>query len=204
MKKRNEEGYVLVYVMVVVFVLCAIALALMSGTLRTLQMQETMVRRMQDKYQAMGEIERVVAELDILVPLDSSTGNKLSGQNNDSESDAFDDGCEALVSYLTSENSPFKFDAVQFFNDPSNKHYGTLSLTFSAHQGSTSISSEIFIKPDINVIHSAHWIEDHSPEDNIPENGPFTEHPEYWTYEISGMDYYCFESYEVTSIGGVT
>ena len=65
MKRRNEEGYVLVYVMVVVFVLCAIALALMSGTLHTLQTQEAMVQRMEDKYEAMGEIERVVAEMEL-------------------------------------------------------------------------------------------------------------------------------------------
>lgn len=64
MKKRNEEGYVLVYVMVVIFTVCFIALALMSNTLRTLQAQESMVQRMKDKYEAMGAIERLVAELE--------------------------------------------------------------------------------------------------------------------------------------------
>ena len=64
MKKRNDEGFALAYVVVVIFILCSIAIALMSSTLRTLQAQENMVQRMKDKYEAMGEIERLVAELE--------------------------------------------------------------------------------------------------------------------------------------------
>ena len=63
MKKRNDEGFALAYVVVVIFILCSIAIALMSSTLRTLQAQENMVQRMKDKYEAMGEIERVVAAI---------------------------------------------------------------------------------------------------------------------------------------------
>ena len=63
MKKRNEDGYVLVYVLIVIFVVCSISVALMSYSLNTIRTQENMVQRMQDKYEAMGEIERVVAEI---------------------------------------------------------------------------------------------------------------------------------------------
>ena len=66
MKKRNEEGFALVYVAIVIVILCTIATAIMSYNLRNLQAQEAMVQRMEDKYEAMGEIERVVAEIETI------------------------------------------------------------------------------------------------------------------------------------------
>ena len=82
MKKRNEEGYVLAYVMVIILVVCSIAVALMSYSLNTIKTQENMVQRMKAKYEAMGEIERVVAELEYALskynPQNTGDGNEDS------------------------------------------------------------------------------------------------------------------------------
>jgi type II secretory pathway pseudopilin PulG len=57
MRKKHDEGYALVFVLVVVLVLSGIAIALMTGALRNLQAQNAAIERMQDKYVAEGMIE---------------------------------------------------------------------------------------------------------------------------------------------------
>lgn len=88
-KKRNEDGFALVYVVVVIFILCSIAIALMSHTLNTLQAQQKMIERMQHKYEAQGEIERLVAELEsTLDELDpDGTGITGDGKARDAKKD---------------------------------------------------------------------------------------------------------------------
>lgn len=59
--KKNKGGYVLAYVMIVITVVSAMALAVGSVAVRNLQVQEAAVERMQDLYAAEGEIERFQA-----------------------------------------------------------------------------------------------------------------------------------------------
>ena len=59
--KKNNGGYVLAYVMIVITVVSAMALAVGSVAVRNLQVQEAAVERMQDLYAAEGEIERFQA-----------------------------------------------------------------------------------------------------------------------------------------------
>ena len=56
--KKNNGGYVLAYVMIVITVVSAMALAVGSVAVRNLQVQEAAVERMKDLYAAEGEIER--------------------------------------------------------------------------------------------------------------------------------------------------
>ena len=63
MRKKHDEGYALVFVLVVVTVLSGIAIALMTGALKNLQAQTAAVERMQAKYEAQGEIEKKIAQL---------------------------------------------------------------------------------------------------------------------------------------------
>lgn len=63
MRKRNE-GYALPFVLVVMVVLCAISVAILSGSLRNLKSQQATTERMQDQYAAQGQIERIVATLE--------------------------------------------------------------------------------------------------------------------------------------------
>ena len=59
--KKNKGGYVLAYVMIVITVVSAMALAVGSVAVRNLQVQEAAVERMKDLYAAEGEIERFQA-----------------------------------------------------------------------------------------------------------------------------------------------
>ena len=63
MKKKREEGYALVFVLVVIVVLSIISLSLMSISLRNLQAQTASIERMQDTYAALGAVEVLVAKL---------------------------------------------------------------------------------------------------------------------------------------------
>lgn len=64
--KKNNEGYVLAMVMVVIAVLAVVASTMLSVGLRNVQTQQIAVDRMQAKYEAEGEIQKVIAELALL------------------------------------------------------------------------------------------------------------------------------------------
>ena len=63
MKKLRTDngGYALVYVLIVVLVLCAVAVSVCTAALKNYQAQEESVRQTRQLYQAEGEIEKFVA-----------------------------------------------------------------------------------------------------------------------------------------------
>lgn len=63
MKKlwKDTGGYALVYVLIVVLVLCAVAVSVCTAALKNYQAQEESVRQTRQLYQAEGEIEKFVA-----------------------------------------------------------------------------------------------------------------------------------------------
>lgn len=63
MKKLRKDtgGYALVYVLIVVLVLCAVAVSVCTAALKNYQAQERSIRQTQQLYQAEGEIEKFVA-----------------------------------------------------------------------------------------------------------------------------------------------
>lgn len=62
--KKHNEGYSLVLVLVVLTVLSLVASFILSFSLRNLQSQTASVERMEQKYAAAGEIEKIVAQLE--------------------------------------------------------------------------------------------------------------------------------------------
>ena len=58
--KKHDEGYALVFVLVVMAVLGIVATTLMTGAMKNLQAQNTSLFQMQAKYKAQGEIEKTV------------------------------------------------------------------------------------------------------------------------------------------------
>lgn len=64
MKKLRTDtgGYALIYVLIVVLVLCAVAVTICTAALENYQAQEESVRQTQQLYQAEGEIEKFVAQ----------------------------------------------------------------------------------------------------------------------------------------------
>lgn len=75
MKKLRTDngGYALVYVLIVVLVLCAVAVSVCTAALKNYQAQERSIRQTQQLYQAEGEIEKFVALAeDVHLLLDSA------------------------------------------------------------------------------------------------------------------------------------
>ena len=68
MKKilKQNDGYALAYVLVVLLVLAAIAMGAMGLSLNALERQQTSLNQMKDKYAAQGLVEQVVAQLEKL------------------------------------------------------------------------------------------------------------------------------------------
>lgn len=66
MKKvlKQNDGYALAYVLVVLLVLAAIAFAVMTLSLNALERQQSSLNNMKDKYAAQGMVEQVVAQME--------------------------------------------------------------------------------------------------------------------------------------------
>ena len=95
MKKLRTDtgGYALIYVLIVVLVLCAVAVTICTAALENYQAQEESVRQTQQLYQAEGEIEKFVA---LAEDVSSLTVSGTYG----SESDAMDAAKTAYENYL--------------------------------------------------------------------------------------------------------
>ena len=97
MKKLRTDtgGYALIYVLIIVLVLCAVAVTICTAALENYQAQEESVRQTQQLYQAEGEIEKFVA---LAEDVSSLTVSGTYG----SESDAMDAAKTAYENYLNS------------------------------------------------------------------------------------------------------
>lgn len=62
--KKHDEGYVLVYVTVVLLIFCLVAAVLLTGAMRNLNYQQESIQQMKDQYEAAGQIEQVLANWD--------------------------------------------------------------------------------------------------------------------------------------------
>ena len=62
--RKHNEGYALVLVLVVLIVLGLLSAVILTGAQRNLEVHRSGVETMQDKYQAMGEIEKIIGALD--------------------------------------------------------------------------------------------------------------------------------------------
>ena len=188
MKKRNDEGFALAYVVVVIFILCSIAIALMSSTLRTLQAQENMVQRMKDKYEAMGEIERQIAEFEAEW---SKTVNSTDGYTSDTG--LKDEALSFFSEFLVNLNLISNENDVDYSEDPDDNSWEYVyicPIEFEESRNDVTINAVVDISIGIN--------EDVTEE--IPDQlEPIPEITE--TYIIQVFDI-SFSSYEITSNGG--
>lgn len=101
MKKLRTDngGYALIYVLIVVLVLCAVAVSVCTAALKNYQAQEESVRQTRQLYQAEGEIEKFVA-------LAEEVSSLTDSAECDSESEAKDKAKAAYETYLKSLVNP--------------------------------------------------------------------------------------------------
>ena len=95
MKKlwKDNGGYALAYVLIVVLVLCAVAVSVCTAALKNYQAQEESVRQTRQLHQAEGEIEQFVALAEDVSSLQDSA-------EYDSEDDAKAEAKAAYVEHL--------------------------------------------------------------------------------------------------------
>ncbi len=97
--RKDNGGYALAYVLIVVLVLCAVAVSVCTAALKNYQAQERSIRQTQQLYQAEGEIERFVA-------LAEEVSSLTDSAECDSESEAKDKAKAAYETYLKSLVNP--------------------------------------------------------------------------------------------------
>lgn len=134
--KKHDEGYVLAYVMVVVAVMAAISASVSAIAVRNIQTQQNAVQRMQDKYEAEGEIEKIVAELNSVSI--SETDNKTSV--NDAKT-AFDEKLTEVCNRYNSETAKLPQSVVTSLNG------SKLTCTFNVE----SVNDSITVKTEITL-----------------------------------------------------
>lgn len=95
MKKlwKDNGGYALAYVLIVVLVLCAVAVSVCTAALKNYQAQERSIRQTRQLYQTEGEIEKFVALAEDVSSLQDSA-------EYDSEDDAKAEAKAAYVEHL--------------------------------------------------------------------------------------------------------
>ena len=108
MKKLRTDtgGYALIYVLIVVLVLCAVAVTICTAALENYQAQEDSVRQTRQLYQAEGEIEKFVALAEDVSSLtvsgtyvaeDADTEDAAKGKAKDAAKIAYKDYLTELV-----------------------------------------------------------------------------------------------------------
>lgn len=117
MKKlwKDNGGYALVYVLIVVLVLCAVAVSVCTAALKNYQAQEESVRQTRQLYQAEGEIEKFVALAEAVsnvssrltvsgtyVSEDAATENAVKNKAKDEAKTKYEEYLDDLVTDLVS------------------------------------------------------------------------------------------------------
>ena len=197
MTKRNTEGYVLAYLLIVIAVLGVIGASLMTSTLQVVQAQEKSLVYMKDKYEAMGEVEKFVAALSSLsYNHEDSSGNQIFGFTDDENAcnnDAENRLWTILLPDLISE-----YSSLEITCDDSLRN-NSLNVVYKPSHSSTKIVADISFNPFINISRQSGTEErtylDPETGDEIPEFVSVT----YYSYSISLSDL-IFESYEITSL----
>ena len=103
MKKLRTDtgGYALIYVLIIVLVLCAVAVTICTAALENYQAQEDSVRQTQQLYQAEGEIEKFVALAEDVSSLTDSAEFSTENAATDNAKDAYRDYLTDLASGYT-------------------------------------------------------------------------------------------------------
>ncbi len=123
--RRRQDGYVLVYVMVVILFLCVAAAAVCTVSLRNLKSQQASLAQMQSRYEAEGKIEQFTAQL-----------KTASGEG--------EDGSAAKAAAINSLIERFSSDDVSFtWNEQSAEIYA------ESGDGSVCVSAVIAVEFEV-------------------------------------------------------
>lgn len=183
MKKRYDDGYVLVYVVVVIVILSILVPAACANSLRNLKAQQASVERMQQLYEAEGQIERFVAEMqsETVVGL-SHDGYDTSEKAEKAAKDAFKEAVIGIPNTVV--DNPTAFDP-RWKGDQNNQ----------CEIPVTSKAEKIKITARINVTLGIET-EEYKAEVQA-ENGETKEEPRY-SYKITSCTI-TYDSYDISA-----
>lgn len=159
MKKlwKDNGGYALVYVLIVVLVLCAVAVSVCTAALKNYQAQEESVRQTRQLYQAEGEIEKFVALAeDVHLLTDSAEYN--------SEDEAKDAAKEAYETYLSSLVNPPASDCTLAPDADTDIKFYTFALTYANDAVRIETKIKMKLEYDVKSVEK--------PEDPQPDGKP--------------------------------
>ena len=193
MRKKHDEGYALVFVLVVMTVLSALAIALMSGALRNLQAQNAAIERMEDKYVAEGMIEAAVSELLHGMPSKNVFGTFQTKESIDSDFYKLIDQAIDIKVQEISQNAEYTDQIVKKlearlkdggwgFDDKEN---GERTVVLTATYGTMIVQCELVLE---KVILHTPGLGDGSQD----------------KWEYAKPISYRYNSYAVSNVGGVT
>lgn len=156
MKKlwKDNGGYALAYVLIVVLVLCAVAVSVCTAALKNYQAQERSIRQTQQLYQAEGEIEKFVALAEDVHLLTDSA-------EYDSQDDAKKAAKEAYLTYLQGLHSKVS-DCTYALDDTDT---GSNSCTFKLTCENAAVRIETKIK--MNLEYDVKPVE--KPDERLPD-----------------------------------
>ena len=140
MKKLRTDngGYALIYVLIVVLVLCAVAVSVCTAALKNYQAQERSIRQTQQLYQAEGEIEKFVALAEDVHLLEFSA-------EHDTKEAAEEKAREAYLTYLQGLHSKVS-DCTYALDDTDT---GSNSCTFKLTCENAAVRIETKIKMNL-------------------------------------------------------
>lgn len=155
MKKlwKDNGGYALAYVLIVVLVLCAVAVSVCTAALKNYQAQERSIRQTQQLYQAEGEIEKFVALAEDVHLLTDSA-------EYDSQDDAKKAAKEAYLTYLQGLHSKVS-DCTYALDDTDT---GSNSCTFKL----TCANSAVRIKTKLKM-NLEYEVKENEEKDTLPD-----------------------------------
>lgn len=160
MKKlwKDNGGYALIYVLIVVLVLCAVAVSVCTAALKNYQAQERSIRQTQQLYQAEGEIEKFVALAeDVHLLLDSA--------EYDSQDDAKKAAKEAYLTYLQGLHSKVS-DCTYALDDTDT---GSNSCTFALTCENAAVRIETKIKMNLEYEVTEKKVQEQQPDGKFKE-----------------------------------
>lgn len=122
MKKAND-GYVLIYVIFVILLLCIISAGICTAALNGLHTRTAQAQHLQDRYAAAGEIERFMA--DVCADINRISGSDLTDEEVFSDLDSKLAAVIAVYDLLPGESA------------------NSFTRVYRAENGSVSVSAEL-------------------------------------------------------------
>lgn len=159
MKKlwKDNGGYALVYVLIVVLVLCAVAVSVCTAALKNYQAQEESIRQTRQLYQAEGEIEKFVALAEDVHLLEFSA-------EHDTKEAAEEKAKEAYLTHLGGVSS--KVSSCTYAPDTPDTGSNSCTFKLTCENAAVRIETKIKMKLEYDV----KSVE--KPEDPQPDGKP--------------------------------